>query len=152
MVKIYGIVNPLNDEMLYIGASQNPKARFTQHRLGNSWHPSTYRYKEIIKLKDKNIWPDLIILDEVEHKDVRFFEEFYISLFKSWGYNLTQNSSSGYYKETHKFKEGDSVLITDEKVIAKVTGKRRSYVCVWSLESSDLMYHHSKLQYLPNAE
>jgi len=111
-VKIYAIVNPLNDDVLYIGASIKPKVRYGQHVTGKFWDKNLHRYKEMVKMKLAGITPELLILDDVDFPDVRFYEEFYMELFKTWGYNI-QQSVSGYQTNKTCFNDGDHVYVTN---------------------------------------
>jgi len=112
MVKIYGIVNPLNDDVLYIGASVKPNIRHHYHSKGKSWENREYlhRQKEVLKMKKAGVVPELLILDEVDFPDVPFFEEFYMQLFKTWGYNI-QQTRSGYQTNKKFFNDEEKVYI-----------------------------------------
>lgn len=109
-IKIYGIVNPQNDEVLYIGASKTPKARYKQHIGFKTWPPHTHRYIEVKKMLSQNIVPELLIIDTVDFPVVPFFEEFYIQLFKTWGYKIEQERS-GYQTNKTFFNDNEKVYI-----------------------------------------
>lgn len=112
MVKIYAIINPANDEVLYIGASRTPKLRLYNHAKGKSWEnlEHSHRQREILKMKEAGIKPELLILDEVAFPDVQFFEEFYMQLFKTWGYKI-QQTRSGYQTNKRFFKDKEIVYL-----------------------------------------
>lgn len=101
-VKIYAIKNPISDEVIYVGASLNPKARYSAHTSGSSWHPITYRYKQLVLMEAANVKPELIILDETERETAREVEQFWIDYYKSLGHKLTQQKTSGYPREEYK--------------------------------------------------
>lgn len=111
-VKIYAIVNPVNDDVLYIGASRTPKVRYANHSTGKSWRGQqyTHRQKTILKMIDLGVKPELLILDDVPFPEVPFFEEFYMQLFKSWGYNIQQDRS-GYQTNKRFFNDNEKVYI-----------------------------------------
>ncbi len=94
-VKIYAIVNPKDDEVLYVGASLNPKKRYAMHSVAGEWHFTTRRYKIVKALAKERILPKLVILEECAREDGRARENHYINLYKSLGHKL-QQQKSGY--------------------------------------------------------
>lgn len=103
-VYIYGIYSPLSKNVYYVGASNNPKQRFTRHRYGGEWHPITSKYKEARALYLARIAPELIIFDEVDISKAAYWEEFYVQLIKSWGFKLCQGSNYYPSKITPSFR------------------------------------------------
>lgn len=101
MISIYALINPLDGQVFYIGASQSPKLRMTQHY---SDYCNQYKgdiIETILAAKKK---PELLILEEkIPIKKVSFLENFYIDLFKSYGYTLHQNPST--YSITYENKK-----------------------------------------------
>lgn len=94
-VNIYCLINPINDHVFYIGATLNPlKTRLSSLKgTGNS----NIKSKEIIKeIKEKGLLPEILLLDIVPFDDATFFEDFYMQLFKSFGFNLTNKHKSNY--------------------------------------------------------
>lgn len=91
---IYILSCPLSDHVRYIGKSDNPQKRLLQHirrcekeiSRKNSW---------LRGLKKKSLFPDLIIIDEVPTMEWEFWEQYYISLFKSWGFDLLNMTNGG---------------------------------------------------------
>lgn len=96
-VYIYALINPIDDQVFYIGATKNLPQRISGH--------VSYRYfrndnkskilRDIIEAGKK---PEILCLDNCSGDDtaVRFLEEFYIDLFRSYGFNLPQYSKSYY--------------------------------------------------------
>lgn len=76
MVKIYTLEK--DGEPFYVGKTNNPIRRLNHHRKG---------------LKDENI--TINIIDEVGEGEWRFWESHYISLFKSWGFDLKNKNNGG---------------------------------------------------------
>ncbi len=91
MISVYALINPINDTVFYIGASMYPNVRLYQHCLesGNS-----FKLKVISDIQDAGLRPELLILEVVEYSEVSFYEDFYVSLFKSWGYIIPQCKSN----------------------------------------------------------
>jgi len=77
MTYIYYLTYKNQDKPFYIGKSVNCKSRFYQHR-------ETY---------GKNI--KLVEIDKVKDSTWLFWERYYISLFKSWGFKLTNQNNGG---------------------------------------------------------
>lgn len=83
-----------NDEIKYIGKANNPIARFARHmRFCKS---ATKKHEWVKALKEKGEKPTLEILDEVPFDEWAFWEQHYISLFQSWGFNLLNGDRGGY--------------------------------------------------------
>jgi hypothetical protein len=101
MVKIYAIKNPISDEVIYVGASCNPRSRYSAHVSGNSWHPITYRHKQLMLMKLLGVKPELVILDETTNDKAKELEQYWIDFYKASGHKLTQFKTSTYPRETH---------------------------------------------------
>ena len=84
MTIIYALLK--ENTIFYIGKSRNVRSRFNRHRI---------KY---------GIDIELLELDIVEDTDWLFWEKHYISLFKSWGFKLTNQNNGG----------GGSTIFTDE--------------------------------------
>ncbi len=120
IVKIYAIINPMADEVIYVGASKNPVQRYNCHVSLSTWQPTTYRYKQMKKMIINKIIPELLILDSVSISDAKFYEDFYIQLLKTWGYKLNgQMPKSSYSLRRQKPPRGEiiSVSISKEKYL-----------------------------------
>lgn len=91
-----------NKVIFYIGKTKNLLSkRLNEHR---------------IKLKNYNI--NIELLDQVETNNWKFWEKYYISLFKTWGFNLTNKNSGG----------GGASILTDEiKKAISVRNKGNKY-------------------------
>lgn len=93
---IYSLNDPKTNYVRYIGKANNVEKRFERH------------LKEAIKFKEgthKIVWinsllkillkPTLTIIDEVLIDEYSFWEKHYISLYKSWGFDLTNGTEGG---------------------------------------------------------
>lgn len=103
---IYVLIDPRNNLPKYIGKSNNPSKRFTNHcreqykSLKRNW---------IVSLKKLELKPVLEILDEVPSHEWEFWEKHYISLYKSWGFNLLNDTHGGYGVGTHTKQTKDKI-------------------------------------------
>lgn len=94
---IYSLSDPNKGELKYIGCTRHVTKRLEEHR------------KECRKIRNrdskKNVWlrtlydngmnPKVEILDEVLEDQKNFWEEHYISLYRSWGFDLVNSTLGG---------------------------------------------------------
>jgi hypothetical protein len=104
----------------YIGKSKNPNFRKAEHR---------YKNKGGIK-------PEMFILEEIDSKDWKFWEKWYISLFQSWGFILDNKNKGGGGVMLHT-KE------TKDKISQSLNGKQRSKESKVKMRKSALGRHHT---------
>ena len=90
---IYALTDE-NENIRYIGKSNNVEIRYRYH-LKESKQKRTHKEKWINSMLEKNIKPGCFILEECAFSDWILMEEFWISLAKSWGFNLTNGTSGG---------------------------------------------------------
>lgn len=91
-VFIYSLEDPITNEIKYIGKTNNLKIRYSNHLCGKD---KSYKKNWITSLKNKNLKPLMKIIDRVPESEWEFWEIFYISLFKSWGFKLVNGSLGG---------------------------------------------------------
>ncbi len=89
---IYILWDPRSNNKCYIGKADNPFKRFTYGHLMDS-HLKGHSIKKdwIKKLKRLGLKPILEIIDEISVNEHEFWERHYISLYKSWGFDLTND-------------------------------------------------------------
>lgn len=92
MGHIYSLNDPISDIPRYIGFSTRVKTRYTLHCNSQE---KTHKGNWIRSLKEKGLKPKLDILDEVSVEEIKFWEIYYISLYKSWGFNLVNGTFGG---------------------------------------------------------
>lgn len=91
---IYGLHKENDFEIRYIGQTSNLKSRLSQHRCLSS-REGKIKKQWIKNLKENNLKVECIVLEEVKDSEADFWERYYISLFKSWGYNILNNQDGG---------------------------------------------------------
>lgn len=94
MIEIYGLIDPMTQELRYIGKSKNSKKRLIKHISERNLR-ETYKDRWLRKLYDQNLKPEIIIIDNVEEHEWEFWEIHYISYFKSIGCKLTNGTKGG---------------------------------------------------------
>jgi group I intron endonuclease len=72
----------------------NPIKRFKEH-LRKSKYKKTYKDNWLKQLIESSQIPELLILDKVPFDNFGFWEDFYINLFKSFGFKLTNLAPGG---------------------------------------------------------
>jgi hypothetical protein len=123
-VYIYGLIDPITNGLRYVGKSINPNSRYRKH-LQDSKKKITYKDKWIFMLLEKNIKPELLIIDEIINEDWTFWEIHYISYFKSIGSKLCNLTNGGENPPNHQ--QGKKRTIEEiKKITIGNLGKKRS--------------------------
>ena len=78
MFYIYELVDPITNEVRYIGQTVNTYNRLHTH-LTEAKHGNSHKNKWIRKLVKNGMRPILNVIDEIE-SDIYFWEMFYINL------------------------------------------------------------------------
>lgn len=94
-VYIYSLDEPKTGEPRYVGKTVNPGKRLYGHIRYSEKNNKTYKDCWIRKLCREGSAPVLTIVDEVENSSSNFWEQHYISLYKSWGFKLTNLTDGG---------------------------------------------------------
>lgn len=92
---IYILWDPRNNGKCYIGKSNNPTRRFLYGHCSVYTVIKTKKESWIKSLKNKGLKPILEVIDEVPISEWKFWEMYYISLYKSWGFSLTNGTLGG---------------------------------------------------------
>lgn len=103
---IYSLSHPITNEVRYIGKANNIKNRYKSHLQDKS---KTKKNNWIRSLKSQGLLPVVEEVDCINLIDWAFWEQHYISLFKSWGFKLTNGNNGGEgsngWKATKETKE-----------------------------------------------
>ena len=94
IVYIYSLSNPISNEVRYIGKSTNIENRYKQH-IGRCKKEVTHKCSWIKNLQTENLKPKIEIVDLVESGEWQFWEKYWISQFKSWGFDLVNSTDGG---------------------------------------------------------
>lgn len=84
----------IENDIRYVGKSNAPFGRLKKH-LKECKLKRTKKEKWLFSLKEKGITPKLEILDEVSETDWSFYEKYWISQLKCWGFNLLNGTEGG---------------------------------------------------------
>ena len=94
MTKIYTLTDPITGEIKYIGKTTKALSKRLTNHVCNSKHTRFYTECWIKGLVDKGLRPMIELVDKVD-EDWKFWEQYYISQFKAWGFNLTNLTEGG---------------------------------------------------------
>jgi len=112
---IYALAESNSNNIRYVGKADDVQQRFKSHLLDKrKTHKASW-----IKSLDKNI--EFIILDEVDRDNWQFWEIYWISQCKAWGFNLTNHTIGG--DGCQGFKQSDEQKL---KTSIRNTGKKAS--------------------------
>ncbi len=95
-VILYTLSCPISGETKYIGkTTYSLRKRLMGHIYDSSRRFKNKNYKWIQSLVKQGLQPDIEILDIVLETEWEYWECFYISLFKTWGFELTNTCTGG---------------------------------------------------------
>lgn len=90
---IYALLDPTDDNIFYVGKSNNPRLRFEQYLCDKK--SNIKRIQIIQRLISKGIKPKLIILSKVPMDSWKYYERSYIKDIREAGHNLTNIRKGG---------------------------------------------------------
>ena len=89
---IYTLTDPRNNQVRYVGKSNNPTKRLYCH-IGRT--EKNHKYCWLKSLANEGHQPLLDIIDEVPIDEWVFWERYWIAQFRAWGFNLTNLTDGG---------------------------------------------------------
>jgi hypothetical protein len=89
---IYGLVDPRDGQIKYIGKTNNLEKRLKAHLHENG---NTLKLNWLKHLKNLGLKPEIIELDIVPMNNWRFWENYWVDLFRSWGFVLKNGDEPG---------------------------------------------------------
>lgn len=92
---IYTLNCPYTNTPYYIGKTcQSPKRRFSQH-ISSELNNNNKKANWIKSLKNKGTQPILEIIDQTEENDWEWLERYWISQYKTWGFDIKNLTDGG---------------------------------------------------------
>ncbi len=96
MIYIYILKHPVTKDIRYVGKTTNPKKRLANHISStNRNEEKSYKNNWIKSLLIENLKPEIEVIDQIDSINWEWLEEYWISQFKSWGFNLTNMTNGG---------------------------------------------------------
>jgi len=124
-VNIYGLKNPMSEEIFYIGKSKDLKQRLKQH-ISDSKKKTLKSNLYINKLLSQGVMPELITIDQVPICNWEYWEQYYIKLllpFSTASQNISDGGSNSYKlhsKVVQYDKEGNYLEMFESVEIAAI--------------------------------
>lgn len=98
-VFIYELFNPINNTPFYIGQTNNLDKRLKAHirdiKYKNVKIINIEKVNIIEEILSNNMQPQILVIDKVNLLEWQFWEKHYISLYKSFGFKLTNVTNGG---------------------------------------------------------
>lgn len=94
MIYIYTLSDPTTNMVRYVGKTNNIKKRLILHMSTIEKYKS-HKNSWLKFLKAKSLKPIIEIIDVVNEENWGFWEQYWISQFKTWGFNLTNSTDGG---------------------------------------------------------
>lgn len=116
---IYTLTDPNTLQVRYVGKTINPEERFKRHRLDKKG--CNLRINWIKSLRAMDLFPIFEVVDVVDNAQWEFWEQHWITLFKSWNFNLVNANAKG--SGAINFKHSNE---TKEKIRATSLNRRHS--------------------------
>ena len=91
---IYTLTDPLTNDIHYVGKTSRPAIRLQEH-IKKAKYSKTHKNNWINSLGKLGVKPVLDIIDIVSNSDCGFWEQYWMDLIKTWGFNLTNVASGG---------------------------------------------------------
>jgi hypothetical protein len=112
MFYIYKLIDPITNDIRYVGYTKSPKKRIWEHIRDVKKGIKTYKCDWIRNLMSKNCEPILEIISEFESHDKVLFEEIrLIKEFKELGYKLTNLTDGGDGQNGVKLRKDHPVIM-----------------------------------------
>ncbi len=93
---IYELIDPRNDQTMYIGKTLDPKGRLQGHIKSALKLPYHTKKNSWIKtLSKEGLKPIMNIIDEANSENWPIYERYWISQYNSWGFELTNMTEGG---------------------------------------------------------
>lgn len=89
---IYGLCDPRNEQLRYIGVTKYPNKRFAAHLCDKN---PCHRTSWLQSLKREDLKPEMFIIDEVADENWQREEKFWINYWKYIGADLTNSTDGG---------------------------------------------------------
>lgn len=92
---IYTLSDPITSEVRYVGKANNLKKRLATHLTPRNLIKPSHKNNWIKSLLNKGLKPLMKSVDEVLISEWVFWEIYWISQFKTWGFKLTNLTNGG---------------------------------------------------------
>lgn len=91
---IYALIDPETNQVRYVGKANNISQRYKAH-LNRARKHQIHKKNWIQQLKNKKLKPIMVVIDVVLLDEWIFWEKYWISQMKTWGFNLINYTEGG---------------------------------------------------------
>ncbi len=110
---IYILIDPITNKVRYVGKANNISQRYRAH-LNRARKHQIHKKNWIESLKREGLKPIIEVIDEVPINEWIFWETYWISQFKAWGFDLINYTNGGdgcTFGNQTSFKKGHTVWL-----------------------------------------
>jgi len=94
-INIYILIDPITNKIRYVGKTNNIHKRFHKHISGSKRTTKSHKNAWINGLLKKQLKPIMEVIDVVSNDEWEFWEKYWISQIKTWGFDLTNEMDGG---------------------------------------------------------
>jgi len=118
-----------NGDIRYVGKTkQFLEQRLYAHIIECKTERKSHKISWIKSLLNKDERPIINIIDEVLEEEWEFWEEYWISQFKSWGFNLTNLTKGGQGGSGYKHTDDSKKKMRKSKLGTKLSDEQRKKI------------------------
>src|ERR1035437_1716286 len=106
---IYGLIDPISNQLRYIGKTNNMVARYRSHLSTHKSRSNIHKINWVLKLKRLGCKPEIEIIDIVNTGEWRYWEIFWVAYYKWIGCDLLNYTIGGdglSFGNNNSFKPG----------------------------------------------
>lgn len=110
---IYVLIDPITNMVRYVGKANDVSQRYRAH-LNRARKHQIHKKNWIEKLKNKGLKPIIEVIDIVPIEEWVFWETYWISQMKTWGFDLINYTNGGdgcTFSNQTSFKKGHKVWL-----------------------------------------
>jgi group I intron endonuclease len=125
---IYTLSDPITKKVRYVGKTDNLDYRLKKH-INESKNKRTHKEKWVDSLITQGLTPIMDILDIVNKTEWCFYETYWISQMKTWGFDLTNGTyggegSDGFKGKKHSNETKEKCRIAGSKSKNRLIGEK----------------------------
>jgi len=129
-------LSDMNNNIRYIGKTKNPLRKRLYKHIQESKKNISYKNNWINYLLSKCERPIIKVIDEVPENDWEFWEQYWISQFKCWGFKLTNLTEGGGGGNGYKHSEESIKKMSQSKIGLKLSDEHKQKISQSLLDKS----------------
>jgi len=109
-VKIYGLIEPITGQIKYIGKTKQLLQKRLSAHISECNKSNTKKNTWLKSLKKNGLKPKIEELDLVLESEWEFWEQYWISQFKTWGFELKNTDEGGKGQSSEFMKKNNPMF------------------------------------------